>query len=172
MREQCMGVGNGQKRGGPLAMIAALSIAAALAGPAAGQDSPVEARTGEIHQDCERFSSVWGSSKFELRAWCRISDGNTERKQTSVDLASDIGKGGDGRLQWGGRDFHRDCRDVEFLSHVNGLKMTAECIAGVRCSFRDEFTGECMRETYVMKVSSLELAPHYRVNSAGELEVR
>ena len=145
---------------------AVLGIAAMPAGPALAQQT-VEARTGEIHQDCERFD--WNlpadRSKFELRAYCRTSDDNSDREQTRVDLGTNIGNNL-GRLEWGGNSFQKSCvGSFEVLQHTDGVRLTADCPG------EWIYVGSA-KQTRRRVTSSLELATYYRVNAEGELEVK
>ena len=150
-----------------LGAVAALGVAAALAGPAsAGGDSGPPARTGYIHEDCDRFGKNQSGDRFELQAYCRTSDSNTDKAQTSIDLAANIGND-DGYLTWGQSLFHKSCRSFGVTAHDSGVELKARCdyraCVGdghrVRCSDRD-------------RKATLELGSYYKVNSAGNLAVR
>ena len=144
---------------------AVLGIAAMAAGPASAQQD-VDARTGEIHQDCDRFSYNLPTdrSKFQLLAYCRTSDDNSDREQTSIDLGANIGNSS-GRLVWGGNSFQESCTSFEVEQHTGGVKLTTDCPG------RRIYVGT-VKETVERVTSSLELATYYKVNAEGEFEVK
>lgn len=145
--------------------VAALGIAAMSAGPASAQQE-VDARTGEIHQDCDRFDYNLPTdlSKFELRAYCRTSDDNSDRERTRIDLGANIGNS-EGRLAWGGNSFQESCTTFDVEQHTGGVTLTTDC-PGRRIHVGTP------KETVERVTSSLELATYYKVNTDGEFEVK
>ncbi len=140
--------------------VTALGIATVLAGPASAQQT-VEPRTGKLHEDCDRFSVDVTSEHADMTAWCRVSDDNDDREQTSTNLSDEVGYEEDpatetARLYWGGSGFHSVCSEVGLHVWTNGITLVAYCET----------------ETIVHSEHFLKgLASYYRVNAKGEIVV-
>ena len=139
--------------------VAALGIAAMLAGPTSAQDpdGTPDPRTGNLHEDCKDFNLRQTSLKVELEAWCRTSDDNEDTKHSNVDLSDYIGND-NGALSWGGSDFHEDCTNPRLTVHSGGVTLTAECDTGVASP--------------PTRTASLELNDYLEVDEGGSLEFR
>ena len=141
--------------------VAALGIAAMLAGPASAQQT-AEARTGNIRKDCDRFTTQEKTEGVYLEAYCRVGDDSDDRAKTSINLSDDIGFDQDTGLHWDGSDFQSSCPSIGLQVWLYGVSLTAECETGT-----DSETGT-VRTAYF----KLALADHYRVNDEGKLEVK
>ena len=145
-----------------LVVTAALGAVAALSGPSSAQHD-VEARTGAIHDDCDRFTVTKSAGAACRAAYCRTSDDNDNRDQTTIGLHDDIATTTDGRLTWydaGG--FHDHCDYLRVEQHGRGVTLKASC----RNYLEQEGAKGSKRAT------TLELADHYQVNTSGKLEVK
>lgn len=148
--------------------VAALGVAVLLAGPANAQTegpTAVAARTGIIHQDCDRLSLRDTGELFEFRAWCRISDRNYEKRHTFTDLAAEIGNE-DGNLTWGQSGFHRSCEGIRLDAEHDKVMLMAACN---RCRTY-ESEGDCT--AYEQRETSLDLNDYYLVDGDGQLRVK
>ncbi len=168
--------------------IAALGIAAALAGPAlAGGGGGPPARTGAIHDDCEGVSLQESGGKLELRANCRTSDENEDKAQTSIDL-SDIKAVPNHRvgilpnserinpfpgLGWresGWSRFYDACHSTELQKRSGGVwGIKTRCrIQICAADWGGRMTNCSDSETW----GYFDLHSKYWVNSAGKLAIR
>ncbi len=148
--------------------VAALGVAAVLAGPALAGGGGPSARTGKIHQDCDQFSTQASGDKLLLKANCRTSDDNENKKQTSVNLAANIGNA-DGYLTWNGNSFHKSCNKIAAEKHNDGVKLKASC-SYQYCRKPNQFQDfGCQTKR---RDTSLELNSYYEVNSSGDLTVK
>ena len=141
--------------------VAVLGIAAMLAGPAPAQQT-VEARTGNIRKDCDRFTTAKKTDGLYLEAYCRVSDDNDDKAKTSINLSDDIGFDKDNGLQLGGSDFDSSCPSPSLHVWTNGVSLFATCEIGT-----DPDTGTVRTDDYLFK-----LHEHYKVNDEGKLEVK
>jgi len=141
--------------------IAALGIAAMLAGPAPAQQT-VEARTGNIRKDCDRFTTQKKTDGLYLEAYCRVSDDSNDKAKTSINLSDDIGFDKDNGLKWGGSDFDSSCPSPSLHVWTNGVSLFATCEIGT-----DPETGTVRKDDYLFK-----LHERYQVNDEGKLEVK
>ena len=135
--------------------VAALGIAAALAGPASAQETAVAARSGDIHVDCNGFSFEASDDTAVLKAKCRVSDRNYDKEQTSIDLAPNIGSD-NGNLTWGGSHFQRRCNSIGVESDYSSVTLKASCTVD-NTSRQD---------------TSLGLSSYLQVDDSGDLEVK
>ncbi len=156
---------------GLIGVVVVLGVSAMLAGPASAQTSSVQARTGNLHEDCNQFVLNVGTSKVDLKANCRTSDDNDNRKGTRINLSSNI-ENNFGRLSWDGSDFQKSCSLIKVARHSNGVKLTATCKTGERELVPAEYPNRGVTSVDVTNKASLELNTYYRVNSSGALEVR
>ena len=148
---------------------AALAVAAVLAGPVlAGGDSGPSARTGNIHQDCDQFSTQSSGDSFLLKANCRTSDDNENKKATSINLATNIGNA-NGNLTWNGNSFHKSCNKIAAEQHNDGVKLKARC-SYEYCRPPNQFQDFGCQTKW--RNTSLELSSYYEVNSSGDLAVK
>ncbi len=140
--------------------IAALGIAAMLAGPAvAGGGS--SGRTGHINKDCSGFSLQTDGDKCLFKASCRTNDDNEDKKATSIDIAANIGNYG-GNLTWNYSRFHKSCGQIS----LDDLSVKAYCPYSV-CPRNTG--GECQTR---WKWSWFNLTTKYKVNSSGDLALK
>ncbi len=139
--------------------IAALGVAAMLAGPALAGGSGPDPRTGNIHDDCNQFSLQEDGDKLLLKAKCRTSDSNTDKKETSIDLAASIGND-NGYLKWNQSLFHKSCDTLSLSPHTQGVLLWASCTYLLQQYHKQK------------RRTKMELGDRYRTDSSGDLAIR
>ena len=146
--------------------VAALGVAAVLAGPASAQ----QARTGNIHEDCYLFSLQVSTTKVTMKAACRVSDNNNKMKWSTINLSEDIhsDEANYGHLRWDGSDFQDDCTNISIEKHNDGVLLKATCDYAYCRRTRSQI-GPCYSGT---TNSTLELKSYYKASSDGTLAVK
>ena len=176
--------------GSPVGAIAALGLAAVLAGPAlAGGDSGPPARTGEIHDDCDWAALHKQGGRMELLADCRTGDDSEDTARTGIDLRDITAPGDwtviilpDGRLwnlhpglKWresGWRAFYKVCTNTELRLQSGSWEIKTMCRTRT-CTA--DWSGSEATWTDCDDAKSpgqFNLSTKYEVNSAGKLAIK
>ncbi len=129
----------------------------------------VAGRTGNLHDDCQRFSLQETDHDMQLRAWCRVSDFSYDRERTSIDLT--VGSDDWGVLHCHRGHFQQYCFDVQLEADYSRVVLKAECVYQPSENCNEEvWPIECSRTAAL--ATSLDLNECYQVSTEGALEFR